>query len=117
MIKKYIPIIIFLVIIIVYYFSTGDNLQKTANENFLEFNESNLHEEVKDVDYYAKGIKIIFSDKQYVFYPITSDLNNNSIFLSTAEKGDSIIKKPYGDTLLLKKKNGAILKYTFRKFP
>jgi hypothetical protein len=117
MIKKtHFLFIIFLIIVVITYFITGDNLQKKAKYNFDLFNASNINDKLLTTDYYAKGVKLIFSDKEYIFYPITSSLNNNTIFNTIAEKGDSILKKPKQKEVILKKKNGKIYKYTFKSF-
>ena len=53
---------------------------------------------------------------KYVFMPYTdSELNNNNIFSYTVERGDSVFKPAYADTLELIK-NGKVLRYTFSKF-
>lgn len=117
MIKKvYIPFIITLIIVILYYYFSGRNPQIEAKENFRHFNESNLKEKLTSIDYYARGVKITFKNNKYVFYPITSPLNDNNIFEGIAEKGDSIYKKPFQKILVLKKKNGKEYKFSFKEF-
>ncbi|WP_027386007.1 hypothetical protein [Chryseobacterium gregarium] len=114
--RKYILFIVFFTIVIVSYFYSGNHLQKKGTDNFIKFNSSNLNDKLIATDYYAKGVKIIFKDDEYVFYPLTSSLNNNNIFEVIAEAGDSIYKKPFQKILILKKKNGKEYKYNFREF-
>lgn len=89
-----------------------DNKEKNY---YNQFNKSNLDNSILSVDEYARGVKLHFENTEVVFYPITNDLNDNKIFLYTAQKGDKVLKKPYKDTLILEKKDGIILKYTFTK--
>ncbi|MBT2623305.1 hypothetical protein [Chryseobacterium sp. ISL-6] len=110
--KKYLPFIIALIAVIIHYCYGG----KEAKNNYINFNKSNLNDKLLGTDYYARGVKIIFKYNQYVFYPRTSDLNDNSIFNATTEIGDSIYKKPFQKILTLKKKNGKEYKYSFREF-
>lgn len=114
--KKHLPFIIALIAVIIYYCYGGKNMEKEAKNNYINFNKSNLNDKLLGIDYYARGVKIIFKYNQYVFYPRTSDLNDNSIFNATAETGDSIYKKPFQEILTLKKKNGKEYKYLFQKF-
>lgn len=114
--KKYLPFVIALIAVIVHYSCGGKNMEKEAKENFINFNNSNLKDKLLGIDYYAKGVKIIFKHNVYVFYPRTSDLNDNSIFNATAEADDSIYKKPFQKNLILKKKNGKEYKYSFPEF-
>lgn len=114
--KAYIPFIVVLIFVIIHYFSSGGDLQQKAKDNFTRFNTSDLKDELLGVDYYAKGMKISFKHDHYVFYPITSPLNDNNIFMGVAEVGDSIYKKPNQKILILKKKNGKEYKFSFREF-
>lgn len=80
------------------------------------FNETNINDIIIKVNNnIARGKEIIFDNKNVIFYPETSHINNNNVFSSIAEKGDRVIKPAYSDTLILIKKNGEILKYTFKK--
>jgi hypothetical protein len=53
--------------------------------------------------------------REFFFYANVSE-NENSTFEYSAEKGDSIIKPAYADTIYLKKANGKVLQYTFMHF-
>lgn len=52
----------------------------------------------------------INGNKKYTFYRIAGDK-----FLFIAKKGDSIIKKSFADSIILKKPNGDIFKFSFKK--
>ena len=57
-----------------------------------------------------------YKDTKFQFRPITSELNENTIFFHIVEKGDSIYKPKFSDTLELIK-NGKKYKYTFENQP
>ncbi|MEM6264136.1 MAG: hypothetical protein AAGI38_16595 [Bacteroidota bacterium] len=91
-----------------------------AVEHVKKFNEERLSSLIQSVRTGYKGVILTFKgsdkEKEYVFYPYTNEeLNKSKIFSHTAEKGDSIFKPAFSDTLVLFK-NGEALKYTFRKF-
>ncbi|MCS3529894.1 hypothetical protein [Chryseobacterium sp. JUb7] len=92
-------------------------MDKRNEINYINFAKSNLKGPLIGVKEYARGTMLQLEKDTVIFYPRTSKLNNNNIFLYTVEKGESIIKKTIQDTLILKKKNGNIFKYTFLKFP
>jgi len=58
--------------------------------------------------------KIEGIEKEFVFYPYTSELNDNKIFYNVAEKGVFIIKEAHSDILKVKK-NDKVYQYKFRK--
>jgi hypothetical protein len=60
-------------------------------------------------------IKVQNYNEEFAFSPNTSEINQNSIFSYIAEKGDSLIKTAYSDTLILIKK-GEVYRYTFEKY-
>jgi hypothetical protein len=41
------------------------------------------------------------NDTQYSFIPVSVELNKNKLFDKIAEPGDSILKKPFNDTIIL----------------
>ncbi len=114
--SKIIFITAFLILLSVYFIYSAQSMDKRDDYNYELFNKSNLNGHVKELSSYARGIKLSVKNNEVVFYPLTSKLNDNNIFLFTAEKGDLIIKVPFQDTLIVKKKNGAVLRYTFLKF-
>lgn len=109
----FIPILIMLILCFYYANNSMDNRDQHNYEYFIK---SDLKDTVIEAKEYARGVKLQLENKTVVFYPTTSNLNENNIFLFTAKKGDSIIKEPFQDTLILKKKNGIFFKYTFFKF-
>lgn len=66
--------------------------KKKAKDNFTNFNNSNLNDKLLGIDYYAKGVKIIFKNNKYVFYPHTSNLNHNSISMQLQKSVTVFIK-------------------------
>lgn len=98
---------------ILYFYFGGRYMDKRDERYYNQFNQANLNDTIVSMERYARGIKLHFKKKHLVFYPLTSNFNNNTIFEYTAEKGDIVLKKPYEDTLLLEKKSGKFLKYTF----
>lgn len=115
MIKK----IVFGGIVIVVFFIVdhfmGNRMNKTYSDRFNDFNKSNLKSIIVDFSKNRRDVELILANDTVAFFPRTSDLNHNSIFGFTADKGDSIIKKPFNDTLILKKPNGTVFKFTFIK--
>ncbi len=109
----FIPIFI---ILILYFYYASNSMDNRDQHNYEYFIKSDLRGTVIESKEYARGVKLQLENKTVVFYPMTSNLNENNIFLFTVKKGDSIIKKPFQDTLILKKKNGTFFKYTFFKF-
>ena len=57
-----------------------------------------------------------YKNTDFQFLPIKSELNENTIFFHIIEKGDSIYKPKFSDTLELIK-NGKKYKYTFENQP
>lgn len=113
MIKKIFFGIIAFIVIILYFHYGDDYMDKRDLNNYNKFNRSNLDGVILDLKEYARGVKLQFEHDTVVFYPQTSKLNDNNIFIFTAKKGDKVVKKPFQDTLLLQTKNGLKLKYTF----
>ncbi len=109
----FIPIFI---IVMLYFYYASDSMDNRDQNNYEYFIKSDLRGTVVEAREYARGVKLQLENKTVVFYPTTSTLNDNNIFLFTVQNGDSIIKKPFQDTLILKKKNGTFFKYTFFKF-
>lgn len=112
--KKYFYFGFFVVALLYIYFANVYTV-KAYNRNFIKFNQSNLDDSILKSDVYAKGVRLILKEDTLIFYPVTSGLNGNNIFEYIAKKGDSVIKKPFQDTLVLKKMDGSIYRYTFMK--
>lgn len=117
MLKKYYSLLLFILLTVIIFYYWGNYMDKRDEINYNTFAMSNLKGQLVGVGEYARGTMLQLEKDTVIFYPRSSKLNNNSIFRYTAEKGDSIIKKTCQDTLILKKKNGSIIKYTFLKFP
>ena len=78
-----------------------------ALENYKAFNKADINGEIEFLDIARKGnfFRIKNCEIEFVFNPITSDLNSNYVFDDIAEVGDIIIKPRFSDTLKLIKKN------------
>ena len=89
--------------------------RKQGKEKFIVFNEADIAGVIRTkVRASVSGTKFQVDGRTFVFHPLTSNLNNSQIFSYVAEKGDSIIKPSYADTLTLICRKGR-LKYTFSK--
>ncbi len=88
---------------------------KQEKDNFDKFNKYNIHNVILNLNPQSRSTILQFKEDTLSFYPKTSELNDNNIFNFIAKKGDSVIKKPFQDTLILKKTDGSIYKYTFMK--
>ncbi len=107
---------IFATLALLYFYFGGSKMEKRDVKNFQTFNMTNLNDSILKIDYYARGVELKFKSKRIVFYPVTSIINDNNNFFTLAKNGDFIIKKPFQDTLTIRKKNGKVFKYTFLKF-
>ncbi len=111
----YVGIVIFIAVLI--YFFTAQRIGGNREEQFfIHFDTTNINGrlEYAKIGYHGSVFKIEGIEKEFVFYPFTSELNDNTIFYNIAKKGDLIIKDAYSDTLKVKKKNKVYL-YKFRK--
>ncbi|MBB6329591.1 uncharacterized protein YpmB [Chryseobacterium sediminis] len=113
--KKLLILITIVAIIFFYFYYGGNYMDNRDRKNFNQFNKMSINDTILDLKEYARGVKLYFKNGEIVFYPKTSTLNENNIFLFTAKKGDKVLKKAFKDTLTLEKKDGVILKYTFMK--
>jgi hypothetical protein len=113
--KIYIGIII-LTAVSIYLFIALNNGRKNAVKSYNYFNSSNINGALEYVEnkHHKSAFKILGVNDEFCFDPITSELNENKIFLHTAHKGDTIIKKAFSETLQLKK-DSKIYQYKFRK--
>lgn len=90
-------------------------MDERARKEYKQFKTTSINHVILDIYPYARGVKLRFDNGEILFYPLTSALNENNIFIFTAQKGDRVLKKPSQDTLTLIKKDGTMLKYTFSK--
>lgn len=113
--KKSFLITVIIVLGIGYYFHSY-YLDRKGKESFQKFNQSTITGEVKKID--SGGGQVFFTIEgdsiEYNFSPRTSEHNYDTIFEYTAEKGDSVFKASYSDTLYFFK-GGKTYKYTFQK--
>ena len=91
--------------------------RKQGKEIFSDFYRADIDSYLESATIARKGTGIKLLDgRKFIFYPYKDEmLNRNSNFISTAEKGDKIIKKSYSDTLYLIKGNRS-LRYLFNNF-
>jgi len=113
--KIYFGILIFFMVV-VYLFITQKIGKDREEQFFIRFDNSNISGNIEyaKIGYHGSVFKIEGIEKEFVFYPFTSELNNNQIFYKIAKRGDLIIKEVNSDTLKLKK-NGKVYFYKFRK--
>lgn len=102
--------------VVVYLFITQKIGKDREEQFFIRFDNSNISGNIEyaKIGYHGSVFKIEGIEKEFVFYPFTSELNNNQIFYKIAKRGDLIIKEVNSDTLKLKK-NGKVYFYKFRK--
>jgi hypothetical protein len=105
--------IVLLIIIIFFYVREKYEDNKWKNE-FIHFDTTYINGEIEYVARASHAVvfKIKGNKSKYIFSPGTSELNKNRIFDHLAEKGDTIIKGKFSDTLKLIK-NGDEYLYTF----
>jgi hypothetical protein len=105
--------IVLLIIIIFFYVREKYEDNKWKNE-FIHFDTTYINGEIEYVALASHAVvfKIKGNKSKYIFSPQTSELNEKRIFYHLAEKGDTIIKGKFSDTLKLIK-NGDEYLYTF----
>lgn len=115
--RKLLMIGFILVLVVTGYVYFGGSYTRDRGKQFYStFNSSDLKGEIEKVYIAYKGIALKLTDDSatYIFYPVTSQSNDNKIFDNLASKGDRIIKPAYSDTLKLVKGDKVYL-YTFQK--
>jgi hypothetical protein len=115
--KKKLFIIIFGVLAVIYIIIANYFGHKRTKQEFLEFDNSKIDGVLKDVyiKHHGVGFKITNVNEEFIFYPYSSELNDNKIFDHLAKGGDRIIKSQNSDTLILIS-NDKEYKYTFQQF-
>ena len=106
-----------LIIVFVYLF-TAQKMGKNREEQFfIHFDTTNINGKLEyaKIGYHGCVFKIEGIEKEFVFYPYTSELNENNIFYNIAKEGDLVIKKAHSDILILKKEDDKVYMYKFRK--
>ncbi len=111
--KIYIGIVLFIAVVL-YLYTAQRYEYNRQKEFFIHFDTTNIIGSVEYAKIYSQGcmFKIEGIEEEFIFYPYTSELNDNKIFDKLVEKGDSIIKEAYSDVLILKKDN-KVYQYTF----
>lgn len=106
-----------LIIVFVYLFAAQKVGGNREEQFFIRFNTSNINGrlEYAKIGYHGSVFKIEGIEKEFVFYPYTSELNENNIFYNIAKKGDWVIKEAHSDILRLKKEDDKVYMYKFRK--
>ncbi|MCZ8353380.1 MAG: hypothetical protein O9340_01510 [Cyclobacteriaceae bacterium] len=115
--KKSILLAVFVFLAIIYLLTANYLGGKRTEQEFLKFYNSEIYGEIKNVyiKHHGVGFQIKGNSEEWIFYPITSGLNQNKIFDHLAKCGDSIIKRKNSDTLILIQ-NDCEYRYTFERF-
>jgi hypothetical protein len=115
--RRNILIIAFGVIAVIYILTANYFGGQRTKQEFLKFDNSKIDGLIKEVyiKYHGVGFKLDGRNEEFIFYPYTSDLNDNKIFDHFAKSGDRIIKNQNSDTLTLIS-NDEKYKYTFQRF-
>lgn len=115
--RRNIVIIAFGIIAVIYVLTANYFGGKRTKQEFLKFDNSKIDGMIKDIyiKHHGVGFKIGEDNEEFIFYPYTSDLNDNKIFDHLAKSGDRVIKRQNSDTLTLIS-NDKEYKYTFQQF-
>jgi len=115
--KRGIIIVILGIVVIAYILTANYFGEKRTKQEFLKFDNSEIDGVIKDVyiKHHGVGFKIAGENEEFIFYPNTSELNENKIFNHLAKSGDRILKSQNSDTLTLIT-NEKKYKYTFQQF-
>lgn len=112
---KVIASTVIIIICIIIFFTVRDKYESNRfKNNFIDFDTTDIIGELEYISLASHSVvfRIKGNSKLFIFYPRTSELNKYRIFDHLAEKGDSIIKGKFSDTLRLIK-NGDEYLYTF----
>lgn len=115
---KYFMLAVFILLVAGFIFFGIRYTENQTNKDFKEFNETAINGTLINVSiaHHGTGFMINNCKIEFVFYPKKDEeLNQNKSFEDIANEGDSVYKKAFSDTLLLRK-NKIIYKYLFRKF-
>lgn len=109
--------VVFILLAIFYIYTSQKSGGKREQRFYTHFDVADINGrlEYAKIGYHGVVFKIEGIEGEFVFYPYTSNMNNNKIFYNVASEGDLIIKPIHSDTLTLKKDNMVYL-YTFQKF-
>ena len=110
-----IAFLIFIIGLVSFMVSHTINVKQEGKREFEKFNTANIDGIIKEISMNVGIVYIQLTEEKFSFDPLTSSLNNHSIFEYTAEEGDRIVKPAYADTLTLITED-TVYKYTFEKF-
>lgn len=106
---KYVFTILAILIMLLLFYGIPTT-DKNIREAFLKFDSAELNGKLESIDikYHRDCIKLTDSNEEYVFssYPL---YDGTKSFAVLAKKGDTIIKRPKSDTLLLTKEGKGYL--------
>jgi hypothetical protein len=111
--KYYIFILIFVGILI---FISNLPYFNDAKKYITEFDTTNINGTIEYAEYGHHGemFKIKENNKVFLFYASSGKLSENKEFVHLAEKGDTVYKPKFADTLVLIKNKRKYL-FTFKK--
>jgi len=112
---KVIASTIIVLIVLIVFFSVRKKYEDNRWKNeFIHFDTTYINGEIEYVALASHAVvfKIKGNTSKYIFSPNTNELNEKRIFYHLAEKGDTIIKGKFSDTLKLII-NGDEYLYTF----
>jgi predicted membrane protein len=117
MVKRRLKFLGFALIFIIYMFLAQTIGNKRDKRNFKIFYNSEINGSITGVfiKNHGVGFRLKYDTIDYVFYPLTSPINQKKVFHLFADKGDSVIKPRNVDTLILIK-DGKRYPYTFQVF-
>lgn len=106
-----------IIVAIVFYVNySSEQSVKLAKKFYAHFNAKYIYGKINYVGISHHGAKFRIEGlkEEFIFYPYTGTINKSKIFTRFAEKGDTILKPAFSDTLWLIK-NGKEYLYTFSK--
>ena len=114
--KIYVRIVIIIIAVLIYLFIAQRMGVNREEQFFIRFDTTSINGKLEyaKIGYHGSVFKIEEIEKEFVFYPYTSELNDDKIFYNIAKKGDLITKEAHSDILKVKKKD-KIYFYKFRK--
>lgn len=88
------------IVILILYLSHNYNIKNWKQQD-THLDTSLINNRILDVKYWNLRVNVKTKKTRYYFKPKISHHNNFKIFQNFAEKGDSIYKEKYSDTLIL----------------
>jgi hypothetical protein len=108
--------ILIIIAVVVYVNYSSERSVKLATKFYDHFNAKKIIGKIEyiGISHHGAKFRIEGVEDEFIFWPNTSKTNDCKIFTRCAEKGDTIVKPAYSDTLRLIK-NGKEYFYTFGK--